>query len=134
MSLPSCFTPNADVVDLLTKVRDGHPVAAEPWLKVCMIAGFVGPLADPTAADDDYSLTPLGMEALKRADRTNVFADDIARAFHESYERQAPDHGYQTRERSAVPWKDVPEDNKSLMVAVVNDLIRCGYIEPGQAF
>jgi hypothetical protein len=61
-------------------------------------------------------------------------AERIAKAFHESYERQAPDHGYKTRERSAVPWEDVPEDNKSLMKAVVADLIRRGYIEPGQVF
>lgn len=50
-------------------------------------------------------------------------AETIAKAFHESYERQAPDHGYKTRERSAVPWEDVPEDNKSLMIAVVDDLL-----------
>lgn len=50
-------------------------------------------------------------------------AEKIAKAFHESYERQAPDHGYQTRERSAVPWEDVPEDNKSLMIAVAQDLL-----------
>lgn len=50
-------------------------------------------------------------------------AESIAKAFHESYERQAPEHGYQTRERSAVPWEDVPADNKSLMIAVVSDLL-----------
>lgn len=50
-------------------------------------------------------------------------AEQIARAFHESYERQAPQFNYQTRKASAVPWEDVPEDNKQLMIHVVADLL-----------
>jgi hypothetical protein len=57
-----------------------------------------------------------------------VKAERIARAFHESYERQAPDYGYQTREASAVPWDDVPERNRRLMIAVVVDLLDRGVI------
>jgi hypothetical protein len=57
----------------------------------------------------------------------------IARAFHESYERQAPDHGYKTRDASAVPWEDVPAANKALMVAVVSDLLARGVIGRGNA-
>lgn len=45
--------------------------------------------------------------------------EGIARLFHETYERLAPDHGYTTRRESAVPWEDVPERNRSLMVATV---------------
>lgn len=56
-------------------------------------------------------------------------AEEIARAFHESYERQAPEHGYQTRKRSAVPWEDVPADNRGLMVAVAQDLLDQGVIQ-----
>jgi hypothetical protein len=52
----------------------------------------------------------------------------VARAFHESYERQAPEYGYKTREASSVPWSDVPADNKHLMQAVVLDLLRRGVI------
>lgn len=48
--------------------------------------------------------------------------DDIARAFHEAYERLAPTFGYRTRDASAVPWEDVPEDNKNLMRATVRVL------------
>jgi hypothetical protein len=50
-------------------------------------------------------------------------AERIARAFHESYERQAPEFGYRTREASAKPWEEVPVDNKALMIAVVTDLL-----------
>lgn len=52
----------------------------------------------------------------------------IASRFHEAYERLAPLHGYETREASAVPWADVPEQNKSLMVAVVESLLENGVI------
>lgn len=55
-------------------------------------------------------------------------AEVIARAFHERYERLAPAHSYRTREASAVPWENVPENNKSLMVAVVRSLLDDGVI------
>lgn len=50
-------------------------------------------------------------------------ATAIARAFHEHYERLAPRFGYETREASAVPWDDVPEQNRGLMIAVVETLL-----------
>lgn len=43
---------------------------------------------------------------------------DLARRFHETYERLAPFYGYRAREASAVPWGDVPEQNKQLMIAI----------------
>lgn len=50
-------------------------------------------------------------------------AEQIARAFHESYERQAPDFGYETREASRTAWEQIPAQNRGLMVAVVIDLL-----------
>lgn len=55
--------------------------------------------------------------------------NEIAKAFHESYERQAPEHGYETRKASAVAWENVPEQNKGLMVAVISDLLDRGVIK-----
>ncbi len=55
-------------------------------------------------------------------------AEQVARAFHESYERLAPRYGYRTREASARPWDEVPEDNRRLMVAVAADLLTRGVI------
>jgi hypothetical protein len=43
--------------------------------------------------------------------------ETLAQAFHENYERLAPEYGYKTREASAVPWDEVPDNNKRLMVA-----------------
>lgn len=48
----------------------------------------------------------------------------LARQFHEIYERLAPQFNYATRRESAVPWLEVPEDNRQLMVAVCAELLR----------
>jgi hypothetical protein len=45
-------------------------------------------------------------------------AEGLAQLFHENYEYLAPGHGYETRRDSAVPWTEVPEKNRALMVAV----------------
>lgn len=50
-------------------------------------------------------------------------AEDLARLFHATYERLAPRYGYRTREESAVPWEQVPEQNRALMVAVCAELL-----------
>lgn len=50
-------------------------------------------------------------------------AEEWARRFHETYERLAPAHGYETREASAKPWEEVPERNRALMVATVGAVL-----------
>lgn len=50
-------------------------------------------------------------------------AEQLARRFHETYERLAPEFGYATRPESAVPWEEVPEKNRLLMIAVAAELI-----------
>lgn len=57
----------------------------------------------------------------------------VARSFHEAYERLAPTFGYETRRESAVPWDSVPEQNRKLMTAVVEDLLRQGIIRSDAA-
>ncbi len=52
-----------------------------------------------------------------------VDAEELARAFHESYERLAPQYNYRTRRGSAVPWEDVPESNRRLMIATAGEVI-----------
>lgn len=59
---------------------------------------------------------------------TNEDVERVARAFHEIYERLSSKYGYETRKESAVPWEDVPEKNKSLMLATVRVLMDKGYI------
>lgn len=57
-------------------------------------------------------------------------AESLARQFHETYERLAPSFGYQTRKESSVPWTDVPEKNKRLMIAVAVEILRQAPAEP----
>jgi hypothetical protein len=71
--------------------------------------------------------------ALSDADRAEALQlDAIARSFHDAYERLAPQFGYRTREASAKPWDDVPNDNKRLMRATVRDLLNQGVIVAGR--
>lgn len=60
-------------------------------------------------------------------------AERIAAAFHAAYEQLAPSNGYETRKESAVPWADVPADNKTLMIATVEELLANHTIKPGLA-
>lgn len=57
-----------------------------------------------------------------------ALAEQIAEAFHDAYERLAPEHGYETREASRKPWSEVPENNRELMTAVVEELLETGII------
>jgi hypothetical protein len=56
-------------------------------------------------------------------------AEAIAKAFHEAYEQLAPSYSYKTREASAVPWEQVPDNNRRLMIAVVAELLERGVIQ-----
>jgi hypothetical protein len=58
-------------------------------------------------------------------------AEFIARQFHSVYEALAPYEGYRTRDESAVPWEDVPEANKRLMVRTVETLLTADTIRRG---
>lgn len=58
------------------------------------------------------------------ADAEVIGAEQLARKFHETYERLAPRHGYETREASAKPWAEVPEDNRALMVNTSAEILR----------
>jgi hypothetical protein len=64
--------------------------------------------------------TQLFCEEAVEATRPKVgkSAEDLARAFHETYERLAPQFDYQTRPDSAKYWDDVPENNRNLMIMV----------------
>lgn len=65
---------------------------------------------------------------MKMTDTNQASEDEkLARLFHDTYERLAPAFSYKTRKASAVPWAEVPPNNKGLMIAVahaVNALTR----------
>ncbi len=51
-------------------------------------------------------------------------AEEAAKDFHETYERLAPQFGYETRKESAKPWAEIPENNRKLMIAVAGEVIQ----------
>lgn len=75
-----------------------------------------------------------GIERILRGEKVEkpkakMSLEEIAKAFHEAYERLAPEHNYETRKASAVLWEEVPEQNRFLMIAVVHELIDKGVIK-----
>lgn len=60
---------------------------------------------------------------------TRQQAETIAKRFHDVYVFLAPQHGYETREASAKPWSEVPEQNRSLMISTVFQLLTEGTIK-----
>jgi len=61
--------------------------------------------------------------AQDNSSRPSATAEELAQRFHEAYERLAPSFGYRTREASAKPWSEVPEQNRALMVAVCAEIL-----------
>jgi hypothetical protein len=59
-------------------------------------------------------------------------AEQLARRFHELYEELQPAFGYRTREASAKPWYEVPQQNRDLMVTVCTAILGGAYGVPGQ--
>jgi hypothetical protein len=71
---------------------------------------------------DAHALSPVAFEQFARRLATVALAewetldiDELAREFHDTYERLAPGVGWKTQERSARPWNEVPEENRELM-------------------
>lgn len=57
------------------------------------------------------------------AETARLNAPELARFFHDEYERLAPEFGYTTRPESRVAWDDVPENNRMLMMAVAQSVL-----------
>ncbi len=54
--------------------------------------------------------------------------EQLAKLFHETYERLAPHFGYETRQETAIAWEAIPatSPNKRLMIAVCRELLASG--------
>jgi hypothetical protein len=56
--------------------------------------------------------------------KKEITPEMVAKFFHDTYEKLAPSYSYKTRKESAVAWKDVPKNNKELMIAVAKEVIK----------
>lgn len=74
--------------------------------------------------NDDAEVIDMHGIALRATATPPQFSpEDVARMFHETYERLAPSFGYETRKASAKPWDEVPENNRKLMIAVAGAVL-----------
>lgn len=48
---------------------------------------------------------------------------ELAKVFHDTYESLAPVYDYKIRTTSAVPWQDVSENNRNLLVATIEAVL-----------
>jgi len=48
----------------------------------------------------------------------NIKAEELARTFHEEYEKLASRFNYETRKETKGDWENLPNNNKQLMIAV----------------
>jgi hypothetical protein len=56
-------------------------------------------------------------------DPQRVSPEELAKFFHDTYERLAPAFSYETRRETAVPWDEVMKANKQLMVATATAVL-----------
>jgi hypothetical protein len=76
----------------------------------------------------DLRIVERAGQVIARLEQLDLLADkvspeELAKRFHETYERLAPAFGYQTKKASAVPWDSVPSKNKALMIAVCQSIL-----------
>lgn len=51
-------------------------------------------------------------------------ATELARYFHDTHERLAPRFRCEPMEQDPVPWEEVPENNRKLMIATCERVIK----------
>lgn len=68
-------------------------------------------------------ILPLAQVALK--------SEDIARVFHEAYERLAPDYAWDTNDSTRVPFDELPSENRELMIHTVSEVMVTWMAERG---
>ncbi|WIG59168.1 MAG: hypothetical protein OJF49_001915 [Ktedonobacterales bacterium] len=87
-----------------------HPVELTP------LGQFYWQLAKDNLLGGSPAFTPLRRGSMPDA-------ESVAKFFHEAYERLAPAFGYKTRDETRVPWENVPERNKRLMIAATAEVL-----------
>jgi hypothetical protein len=120
-------------VERLTNEVLAHAIAADLASPLCQQCDDLGPY-DRSPESCPYCAA-IRVEAVLRAfpagsgpqqDGERLTPEALAQRFHETYERLAPEFGYETRTPSAKPWNEVPEQNRNLMIAVCREILRSG--------
>jgi hypothetical protein len=65
------------------------------------------------------------MTALPDRDK---LVEDLARAFHDEYEVQAAQEGWETQKASRITFEELPAENRETMLSTVRNLLSRGLI------
>ena len=119
---------------LLSEVRDLKADKCRESVKgLCTLLKRLGQAQDilnhfDRGPEHPNCLVDLCKEAVRRdtAKRTIKYdtIEKCAKVAHDEYERLAPACGYKTREETAVPWSDLPEHNRGLMMASIGAALK----------
>jgi len=115
--------PAREAAELLDRIHDAAIKSGDPSGPAWDLYMAARPVLDPPGPK--LRLEPEEEELDEPPDDppTPVVPEELAQLFHEVYERKAPEHGYRTREASAVPWDQVPERNRDLMIATASEVL-----------
>ena len=106
------MTPGAG--SLATSIYQRYLMARKPNTK----HEWVGELEAHARTIEILLTQERGARERAEAARSQPSPEELAEFFHHAYEGCAPSHGYETRIDSRGPWKNVPENQKALMVEV----------------
>lgn len=100
----------------------------EGWVGLYKIARWIppsSPFYDGAPWDDGKKVDLKLVKVIPESElelHTFFRPEALAERFHNYYEKLAPKYSYKTRDDSAVPWDDVPRDNKRLMIATCEQI------------
>ena len=77
----------------------------------------------PVSIDSETMTVTIHPDGAVAFEFKSVTAEELAKFFHATYERLAPQFGYETREASGTIWESVPENNRRLMIATATEVL-----------
>ncbi len=101
-----------------------HIAATPEQLDILEHTGTIVAYAFKTRAEVAQCFPTLFNHTIREDEAKDMTPEEaLAKFFHDTYERLAPEYCYQTRASSAVSWPEVPANNKQLMIAVCREVV-----------
>jgi len=122
--IPQNCTEPSDIIDAALAATRPCPKCAEVEVHPRTCARWSDPASILGLVYDPNGICTCGTHvAPDKAEVVNILPEELAQQFHRWYEILAPQFGYDTRKESAVPWEQVPEKNRDLMISVALHVI-----------
>jgi len=131
-----CRTINWQDLQQQLAIRDETAAVRVEWtlraFRLTAIRRYPYGEADRIDLGEVLRYTQAAVHGTPDRDLPSGAAEQLARRFHELYEELAPAFGYRTREASAKPWYEVPQQNRDLMITVCTAILGGAYGVPAQ--